>query len=450
MSFRMLRNQQLLCSGDVAMFDSFSVTTTTVPATGPDIAPAPLPYSPVADPFGPLSLVVSPAMPCPPSHATVDAIPLDIAHHFAALPDPRHPAFGDRHALTDILVISLTAVLCGAKSWEAIAAFGTAKLAWFRTIGLQLRNGIPSHDTFSRIFAALNPQAFQQAFTGWINSVCNTLGFCHIPIDGKTVRGSRGPDGTALHLVSACASEHRLSLAQIAVADKSTEITAIPRLLQLLDVHGALVSIDAMGCQKAIARAIRAGDGDYLLAVKDNQPTLYSDVQLCFATARASGYEGVSHDTFVTEEVNHGRYEKRVYTVIYEPSGLSTQDEWVDLKAVVEGGRTVRVGVKESNEVSYYINSSKRASARKLAEAIRGHWGIENGQHWVLDVIFGEDRCRTRQGNAAENLARLRKMVLSLFGQDDTKGSIPTRQFLAAADDAYRLRMLHLLSEKSA
>jgi predicted transposase YbfD/YdcC len=446
----MLRNQQLLRSGDVAMFDSFSVTTATVPATGPDTAPAPLPHSLVADPFSPLSLVVSPALPCPPSHATVDTIPLDIAHHFADLPDPRHPAFCDRHALTDILVIALTAVLCGAKSWEAIATFGTAKLAWFRTIGLQLRNGIPAHDTFSRIFAALNPQAFQQAFTGWINSVCNTLGFCHIPIDGKTVRGSRGPDGTALHLVSAWASEHRLSLAQIAVADKSNEITAIPRLLQLLDVHGALVSIDAMGCQKDIARGIRAGEGDYLLALKDNQPTLYADAQLCFANARASGYEGVSHDTFVTEEVNHGRYEKRVYTVIYEPSGLSTQDEWVDLKAVVEVERTVRVGDKESREVSHYINSSNRATARVLAGAIRGHWGIENGQHWVLDVIFGEDGCRTRHGNAAENLAWLRKMVLSLFRQDDTKGSIPTRQFLAAADDAYRLHMLHLLSEKSA
>ncbi len=188
----------------------------------------------------------------------------------------------------------------------------------------------------------------------------------------------------------------------------------------------------------------------YLLALKDNQPTLYADVQLCFANARASGYEGVSYDTFVTEEVNHGRYEKRVYTVIYEPSGLSTQDEWVDLKAVVEVERTVRVGDKESREVSHYINSSNRATARVLAGAIRGHWGIENGQHWVLDVIFGEDRCRTRQGNAAENLAWLRKMVLSLFRQDDTKGTIPTRQFLAAADDAYRLHMLHLLSEKSA
>jgi predicted transposase YbfD/YdcC len=435
------------------MFDSLSVTTATVSVT-PDPVPA-LTASALTspqpdDPFANLSLVVSASMPNSLTHVTSDTVPLDIAHHFANLPDPRHPYFRDRHALTDILVIALTAVLCGARSWEAIAAFGTAKQSWFRAIGLQLRNGIPSHDTFLRLFAALNPDAFQQAFTNWINSVCHTLGFCHIPIDGKTVRGSRGPDGTALHLVSAWAAQHRLTLAQIAVADKSNEITAIPRLLQMLDLHGALVSIDAMGCQKDIAREIRDGKGHYLLALKDNQPTLYADVQLCFATARTNGYEGVSYDTYVTEEINHGRYEKREYTVIYEPSGLSTQDEWVDLKAVVEVKRTVRVGDKESKEVSHYINSSKRASARKLAEAIRGHWGIENGQHWVLDVLFGEDRCRTRQRNAAENLAWLRKMVLSLFRQDDSKGSIPTRQVLAAANDEYRLHMLNLLSDKYA
>jgi predicted transposase YbfD/YdcC len=434
------------------MFDSLSVTTATVSVT-PDPVPAmaaALTSLQPDDPFANLSLVVSASMPNPPAHVTSDALPLDIAHHFANLPDPRHPYFRDRHSLTDVLVIALTAVLCGARSWEAIAAFGTAKQPWFRAIGLQLRNGIPSHDTFLRLFAALNPDAFQQAFTGWINSVCHTLGFCHIPIDGKTVRGSRGPDSTALHLVSAWAAQQRLTLAQIAVADKSNEITAIPRLLQMLDLHGALVSIDAMGCQKDIARVIGDGKGHYLLALKDNQPTLYADAQLCMATARANGYEGVSYDTYVTEEINHGRYEKREYTVIYEPSGLSTQDEWVDLKAVVEVERTVRVGDKESKEVSYYINSSKRASARKLAEAIRGHWGIENGQHWVLDVVFGEDRCRTRQGNAAENLAWLRKMVLSLFRQDNTKGSIPTRQVLAAADDEYRFHMLTLLSEKYA
>src|SRR5262249_44112525 len=280
-------------------------------------------------------------------------------------------------------------------------------------------------------------------------SVCHTLGFCHIPIDGKALRGSRGPEGTCLHLVSAWVYEQRLSLGQVAVADKSNEITAIPRLLQMLDVRGALVSIDAMGCQKEIAREIRAGGGDYLLAVKDNQPTLHADVQACFARAQAGGLAGVKHEVFITSEVKHGRQEQRVYTVLYEPWGLSTQQEWQDLRAVVQVERTVVQADKQSKEVAHYISSST-ARAKVLAEGVRHHWGIENSQHWVLDVIFGEDRCRTRQGNAAENLAWLRKMALAVFGQDKAKGSIPTRQFRAAADDDYRLHLLNILSEQYA
>jgi predicted transposase YbfD/YdcC len=392
-------------------------------------------------------LFVSAAVPA--ADLAPAAVRLDIAHHFADLPDPRHPSFRGQHSLTDILVIALTGVLCGAKSWEAIADFGRTKEAWFRSIGLRLANGVPSHDTFNRVFAGLAPRPFQEAFTGWINSVCDTLGFCHIPIDGKTLRGTRGPDGTCLHLVSAWAHGHRLTLAQIAVADKSNEITAIPRLLRMLDVRGALVSIDAMGCQKDIAKDIRVGGGDYLLAVKDNQPTLHADIKACFANALAGNLAGGKREVFTTREVNHGRDEERIYTVIYEPAGLTTKSEWVDLRAVVQVERTVRHAGKESKDVTHYITSST-AAAKVLAEGVRHHWGIENGQHWVLDVVFAEDRCRTRQGNAAENLAWLRKMALSLFGQDTSKGSIPTRQFRAAADDDYRLKLLHLLGEISA
>jgi predicted transposase YbfD/YdcC len=307
--------------------------------------------------------------------------PLDIAHHFADLPDPRHPAFQDHHLLSDLLVIALCAVISGARSWDAIARFGRSKEAWLRSLGLTLPNGPPSHDTFNRVFAALDPPAFQHCFTGWINAVCDTLGFLHIPIDGKTVRGSRGPDGTALHLVSAWAAEHRLSLAQVAVEDKGNEITAIPELLKLLDLHGALVSIDAIGCQKAIAQQIRDAGGDYLLAVKDNQPTLHADIQAAFEDALAVDLEGVRHDLFVSEEQSHGRYEERVYVVLYEPEGLSTAQEWVDLKAVVQVWRTRRVGDEESMEEAYYASSST-ASAAELAKAIRTHWSIENGQHW--------------------------------------------------------------------
>jgi predicted transposase YbfD/YdcC len=374
---------------------------------------------------------------------------LDIAHHFADVPDPRHHAFREHHLLGDILVIALSAVLAGARSWEGIAEFGRSKQAWLRGLGLKLPNGIPSHDTFNRVFADLDPVAFQDSFLSWINGVCDALGVRHIPIDGQTLRGTRGPDGTCLHLVSAWAAEQRLTLAQVAVEDKSNEITAIPEVLRLLDLRGALVSIDAIGCQKGIAQQIRDGGGDYVLAVKNNQPTLAADVEECFLQAYEEDFSGVKHDTFTTQETGHGRTEKRVYTVIYEPRGLRTQAEWVDLKAIVQAIRTRRVGNKESVEVSYYI-SSREAAARILAEGIRAHWSIENGQHWSLDVLFGQDRCRARHKNAAENLAWLRKVALGVFCQDDTKGSVPTRQFRAALDDDYRSHLLNILCKKSA
>jgi predicted transposase YbfD/YdcC len=342
--------------------------------------------------------------------------------------------------LSDILVIALTGVLCGCKSWEAIADFGQTQQAWFRSLGLSLPHGIPSHDTFNRVFAAREPLAFQHAFTAWINSVCDSLGFCHIPMDGKSVRGSRGPDGPCLHLVSAWAYEQRLTLAQIAVADKSNEITAVPKLLKMLDLHGALVSLDAMGCQKDIARDIRYGGGDYLLMVKDNQSILHADIHRCFETTFASDFDGVSYDVFYTEETNHGRYEERLCMVIYDPQGLSTKEEWKDLNTVVQIVRTRRDGDKQSVETSYFISS--KAAAKVLAEGARVHWSIENSQHWVLDVVFAEDRCRSRHDNAAQNLAWLRKMALAYFNQDDSTGSIPTRQIRAAADDDYHLNLL--------
>jgi len=374
---------------------------------------------------------------------------LDIAHHFANVPDPRHPAFRNHHLLGDILFIALSSVLSGTRSWEGIAEFGRSKEAWLRSCGLKLPSGIPSHDTFSRVFADLDPVAFQASFTSWINGVCAAFGVRYIPIDGQTLRGTRGPDGTCLHLVSAWAAQERLTLAQVAVENKSNEITAIPRVLALLDLKGALVSIDAIGCQKSIAAQIRDGGGDYVLAVKDNQPTLAADVEACFLQAYEDDFAGVKHDTCTTQERGHGRVETRVYTVLYEPQGLSTLAEWVDLKAIVQVIRTRQVADKETVEVSYYI-SSKAAAAQMLAEAIRAHWAIENGLHWSLDVLFGQDRCRARHENAAENLAWLRKVVLGLLRHDDTKGSVPTKQLRAALDDDYRSYLIDLLCEKSA
>ena len=383
------------------------------------------------------------------SDLTTEAHRLDIAHHFANVPDPRHPAFREHHLLGDLLVIALSAVLVGVRSWEGIAEFGRSKETWLRSRGLKLPHGIPSHDTFNRIFADLDPAAFQASFTSWIQGICKTLGVRHIPVDGQTLRGSRGPEGTCLHLVSAWAAEHRLTLAQAAVADKSNEITAIPQVLALLDLTGALVSIDAIGCQKDLAAQIRQGGGDYLLALKDNQPTLYTDTQACFLQAYEEDFAGVAHDLFTTQEVGHGRREERRYRVIYDPRGLRTQADWVDLKTIIQVIRTRQVGDQESTEVSYYISSSQ-AAAPVLAEGIRGHWSIENGQHWSLDVLFGQDRCRARHKNAAENLAWVRKVALGIFGQDPTKGSVPTRQLRAALDDDYRSHLLDLLCEESA
>jgi predicted transposase YbfD/YdcC len=370
--------------------------------------------------------------------------PLDIPGHFANLPDPRHPAFRDRHLFGDIVAIALCAVLSGATSWDTIASFGERKKEWLRSLGLKLIHGVPSHDTYNRIFAALAPRAFQDCFNGWLCAVCDTLGVVHVPSDGKTLRGSRGPDGTCLHLVSAWAAEGRLTLAQVAVADKSNEITAIPQLLRVLDLEGALVSIDAMGCQKEIAREVLNAGGDFLLAVKENQPTLYADIEAAFAAAQRYGFAGVRHDTFATQETGHGRVEERHCTVLYDLERLSTKEDWQGLAAVVRVVRRRRVGEKESEEVAYYI-SSRAATAELLARGIRLHWGIENGCHWVLDVVFNEDRSRVRQGHAAENLAWLRKIVLALLGQERGKASYRTTQFNLAIDDDYRLQLLRKL-----
>ena len=380
---------------------------------------------------------------------TADAAParLDIAHHFASLPDPRHPAFRDHHLLGDILVIGLSAMLTGAESWDAIAAFGGEKHAWLLSIGLSLPNGIPAHDTFNRVFAALDPAAFQRCFRSWITAVCKALGLGHVPVDGKALRGSRSPDGTCLHTVSAWAREQRLSLAQVTVADKGNEITAIPRLLELLDLKGALVSIDAIGCQKEIARQVIDQGGDYLLAVKENQPTLHHDIQAMLDRAEEANF-AVPGCTVCggEDESGHGRKECRSYTLFTDLSALTTKGEWPGLKAVLVAARERQVGGKVSHELAFYISSSAKG-VEALGACARGHWGIENSCHWALDVVFGEDRCRTRAGNAAQNLGWLRRRALALLRQDRSKGSLPTKRLRAALSDDFRLHLLNILSE---
>jgi predicted transposase YbfD/YdcC len=373
------------------------------------------------------------------------AAPLPLLHHFAALTDPRdHRA--RKHELSDILVIALCATLCGAESWPDIEEFGTAKEEFFRRF-LALPNGIPSHDTFRRVFAALSPDAFQASFTSWINAVAARLDLGHFAVDGKSSRGTadKAAGLGCLHTVSVWAWEHGLCFAQQAVDTKSNEITAIPPLLRLLELEGALVTIDAMGCQKEIAAAVVAQGGDYVLAVKENQPNLHEDVVACFERAFAEDFGGLRYAECAEAEKGHGREEERYYTVIYGPEGLRGQEAWQDLKAIILVSRGRRDGDEHSCTQHYYISSSE-AAVERLAQAIRGHWGVENGLHWVLDVVFGEDKSRARAGHAAENLAWLRRVALSLIRQDKSKGSIKGKRKRAGWNDDFLLHLLGFLS----
>lgn len=373
---------------------------------------------------------------------------LDILHHFATLQDPRDPRFSS-HLLGDLLTIALCGILSGGKSFEDLAAFGRSKEAWLRSLGLTLPHGIPSHDTFRDLFRHLAPAAFQDCFTSWINALCARLGVRHVQIDGKSLRGSRGLDGTCLHLVSAWVGANSFTLGQVAVEDKSNEITAIPKLLRMLELEGALVSIDAMGCQKEIARAIRDTGADYLLQVKGNQPLLEADIAASFDAAVEADFEGFAHDLWAGTTRGHGREEERVCLVLYDLDGLSTRQEWLDLQAIVRVWRTIREGDKETFEEAHYI-CSRRAGAAELGSASRGHWGIENGLHWVLDVIFREDDCRLKDRTAAANLGMLRRVAASLLRQDPSSGSVSGKVLRAGWDDEFRLHLLSLLSDESA
>jgi predicted transposase YbfD/YdcC len=373
---------------------------------------------------------------------------LDIAHHFSRVEDPRDARFAT-HLLGDILTIALCATLSGARGFEDIAAFGRSRRDWLLSLGLSLPHGAPSHDTFRDVFRHLAPDVFQGCFASWVRAACARLGLDVVPIDGKALRGSRGLGGTCLHIVSAWAGAIGLTLGQVAVEDKSNEITAIPRLLELLELQGALVSLDAIGCQTGIARAIRDGGADYLLQVKGNQPTLEADIIAAFEAALAADFEGFEHDLHLCESRGHGREEERACCVLYDTSRISGRDDWVGLRAIVRVTRSRRAGGEETCEVAHYI-SSRCGTAEELGRAARLHWGIENGLHWVLDVSFREDDCRLKDRTAAENLALLRRVAASLFRQDSSKGSISGKQLRAAWDDDFRLHLLNFLSAQSA
>lgn len=363
---------------------------------------------------------------------------VSIARYFADLPDPRIDRT-KKHRLGDILVIALSAVVCGADSWAEVETFGEAREGWLRRF-LALPNGIPSHDTFSRVFARLDPKAFGACVAEWMGAVCEAAGLRHIAIDGKAVRSApRDTFSGCLHLVSAWAAENRLILGQEAVADGSHEIAAIPELLKVLDLHGALVTMDAAGCQKEIARQVRGQGGDYLLAVKGNQPTLHRAVQAVFDRACEADFAGVEHDGHEAVEDGHGRHEERYVTVIYAPPGLPP--EWPDVAAVVLVGREREVNGKRSDTAHYYI-TSLRATAAELGRLIRRHWSVENELHWCLDVAFREDGNKTAAGYAGANLGLARRVAASLLQQDPAKGSIRAKRLKAALDERYLTQVL--------
>jgi len=359
---------------------------------------------------------------------------LSIPQYFASLKDPRR-THRRLHLLQDLIVIALCAVIAGAQDWQQIETFGRKRRDWLRR-SLALPNGIPSHDTFERVFNRLNPQAFQACFREWVQAITAALRIRHVAIDGKTLRGSGTATLGPLHLVSAWATAQRLSLAQVAVNAKSNEITAIPVLLDLLDIKGAWVTIDAMGCQKAIARKIKEGGGDYILTVKENQEHLTTDVELALIPAFVTAFAGLEHDRYETRECGHGREEYRCYTVIHSTAGLRHADEWEGLTSIgmCYSERTVN-GVT-SSESRYFIGSRK-ASAKVYGKALRGHWGIENALHWQLDVTFDEDDNRVSRRNAAENLALLRRLTLSLLQAHPAKLSIAKKRYAAALDPAF-------------
>lgn len=386
-------------------------------------------------------------------------VPQSLLAHLAQLPDPRVERT-KHHQLVDILAIAILAELCGADSFTEIAQFGRAREAWLKSF-LALPHGIPSHDTFNRVFARLDRHALAASLTQWAQTVACLALKAEAPgetpgevvaIDGKTARRSydRGAAQAALHTVSAWATEHQLVLGQVKTEAHSNEITAIPELLALLDLRGTTVTIDAMGCQKQITHAIRAQKAHYVLALKSNQPWLHqrvADFHAAVTAEPARYWRNVPHESQTTVEKDHGRIETRCYTVVRAASVLRDRTGWEDLASVgwVESERQILSGPKAgttTREVRYFI-SSLPPKVAPIAHAVRSHWSIENRCHWCLDVVFQEDQSRVRKDHGPANLATIRRWVLSLLRQDTThKHGLKARRLNAAWDPNYLLKLL--------
>jgi predicted transposase YbfD/YdcC len=390
------------------------------------------------------SAATTPVSSATPSDLTPP--PLSLLEHFAALPDPR--VLGrSHHLLLDIIGITICAVISGAQSWEQVHTYGVDHHDFLATF-LELPNGIPSHDTFNRVFRHLDPEAMAACFVDWINAISARLHLqpvrWHAAIDGKTARRSfnQKTPNDALHLLTAWASENGFTMGQLAVGDKSNEITGIPKLLEILHLEGAVVTIDAIGCQKKIAAKVREKKADYILAVKENQPHLHEDVVQRFLDHSDSPEPQGSYSSYEEPSKGHGRAEVRSCIVLNDLKEIRGIEHWVDAKRIALVYRECWEGGKCSEELRYYVGSLA-GTAQEYLSYIRQHWGIENGQHYILDVTFREDDNRTRKDNGPENLALVRRIALSLLKQDKSKKmSTPTKRLHACGNDEYLRQLL--------
>lgn len=365
----------------------------------------------------------------------------DVRVHFAELTDPRRRE--PTYPLINMVVMSLCAVVCGADDFVAIARWATTKKGWLAKF-LDMTPGVPSHDRFNAVFAALRPGEFEQCLLSWITALHEITDGQIVAIDGKTLRRSydKASSKAAIHMVSAWASANHISLGQVVVDAKSNEITAIPQLLELIEISGSIVTIDAMGCQTEIASKIVDGGADYCLAVKKNQPTLHAEIEAHFDELIENDFQGARVRKTATHEKGHGREDDRYYSICPVPASVRDAPRWKQLRAIGMAVNVTQRNGREHTEIRYYILSRYLAAGR-FADAVRKHWGIENNLHWQLDVTFGEDQCRVRKGHADTNLSILRRTALSLLKNEHTaKVGIKNKRLTAAWDDTYLTKVL--------